>query len=182
MRRLRRPYAMRGQGRYGCSNHVMTGSCANGRSIRIEIEERMMAGLKDRLMAPEAASGRCAPGIRARATLKRQRCRLQGQVRRHSPRARQRCWAGRARRQAARTAGDGGGVRHAQRIPEGKTIMEQALLRHDRPKGESGRSSAVEAKVQPFEVAGENRSKNGSCPIRRACSRRSGADGVAFLS
>ncbi len=28
------PSAMRGQGRYGCSNHVMTGSCANGRSIR----------------------------------------------------------------------------------------------------------------------------------------------------
>ena len=28
------PYAMRGQDRYGCSNHVMTGSCANGRSIR----------------------------------------------------------------------------------------------------------------------------------------------------
>ena len=51
------PYAMRGQGRYGCSNHVMTGSCSNGRSIRRPvIEERVMAGLKDRLMAPEAAA------------------------------------------------------------------------------------------------------------------------------
>ena len=50
-------YAMRGQGRYGCSNHVMTGSCANSRSIpRVEIEERVMAGLRDRLMEPEAAA------------------------------------------------------------------------------------------------------------------------------
>ena len=48
---------MRGQGRYGCSNHVMTGSCANGRSIRRPvIEERVLAGLKDKLMAPEAAA------------------------------------------------------------------------------------------------------------------------------
>ena len=51
------PYSMRGQGRYSCSNHVMTGSCANGRSIRrVEIEERVLAGLKDKLMAPEAAA------------------------------------------------------------------------------------------------------------------------------
>ena len=51
------PYAMRGQDRYGCSNHVMTGSCANGRSIRRPIiEERDLAGLKDRLMAPKAAA------------------------------------------------------------------------------------------------------------------------------
>ncbi|MCY4396871.1 MAG: zinc ribbon domain-containing protein [Rhodospirillaceae bacterium] len=51
------PYAMRGQGRYGCYNHVMTGSCANGRSIRrLVIEERVLARLKDKLMAPEAAA------------------------------------------------------------------------------------------------------------------------------
>ena len=51
------PYAMRGQNRYGCSNHVMNGSCSNGRSIRRPIlEERVHAGLKDRLMAPEAAA------------------------------------------------------------------------------------------------------------------------------
>ena len=51
------PYAMRGQGPYGCSNHIMTGSCANGRSIqRPVIEERVLAGLKDKLMAPEAAA------------------------------------------------------------------------------------------------------------------------------
>ncbi len=28
------PYSMRGQGRYGCSNHVMTGSCANSHPAR----------------------------------------------------------------------------------------------------------------------------------------------------
>ena len=51
------PYAMRGQDRYGCSNHTMSGSCANGRGIRrVEIEERVLAGLKERLMAPEAAA------------------------------------------------------------------------------------------------------------------------------
>ena len=51
------PYAMRGQDRYGCSSHVMTGACANGRGIRrAVIEERVMTGLKDRLMAPEAAA------------------------------------------------------------------------------------------------------------------------------
>ena len=51
------PYAMRGQGRYGCSNHVMTASCSNSRSIRrVEIEERVMAGLREKLMAPEAAA------------------------------------------------------------------------------------------------------------------------------
>ncbi len=51
------PYSMRGQGRYGCSNHVMTGSCANSRTIRrVGIEERVLAGLKDKLMEPEAAA------------------------------------------------------------------------------------------------------------------------------
>ena len=51
------PYAMRGQDRYGCSNHVMNGSCSNGRGIRRPIlEERVLAGLKNRLMAPEAAA------------------------------------------------------------------------------------------------------------------------------
>ena len=47
---------MRGQDRYGRSNHVMNGSCSNGRSIRrVELEERVLVGLKDHLMAPEAA-------------------------------------------------------------------------------------------------------------------------------
>ena len=51
------PYSMRGQDRYGCSNHVMTGSCSNGRGIRRSvIEERVLSGLKDRLMEPEAAA------------------------------------------------------------------------------------------------------------------------------
>ena len=51
------PYSMRGQDRYGCSNHVMTGTCSNGRGIRrTVIEDRVLSGLKDRLMAPEAAA------------------------------------------------------------------------------------------------------------------------------
>ena len=50
-------YAMRGQDRYGCSNHIMNGSCANGRGIRRAVlEERVLSGLKEKLMAPEAAA------------------------------------------------------------------------------------------------------------------------------
>lgn len=51
------PYALRGQDRYGCSNHIMNGSCGNSRTIaRAALEERVLAGLKDRLMAPEIAA------------------------------------------------------------------------------------------------------------------------------
>ena len=51
------PYAMRGQDRYGCSNHVMNGSCSNGRGIRrTELEERVLVGLKDHLMASDVAA------------------------------------------------------------------------------------------------------------------------------
>ena len=50
------PYAMRGQDRYGCSNHVMNGSCSNSRGIRrTELEERVLIGLRDHLMAPDIA-------------------------------------------------------------------------------------------------------------------------------
>ena len=50
-------YALRGQDRYGCSNHVMNGSCGNSRTIRRPVlEQRLLAGLKDRLMAPEVAA------------------------------------------------------------------------------------------------------------------------------
>ena len=41
--------------------------------------------------------------------------------------------------------------------------MEQALLRHDHPKGESGRSGAVTAAVQPFDVAPGFLAAAGSC-------------------
>jgi site-specific DNA recombinase len=51
------PYALRGQDRYACSNHVMNGSCTNSRSITREaLEARMLDGLRDRLMAPEIAA------------------------------------------------------------------------------------------------------------------------------
>ena len=50
------PYSIRGQDRYACSAHVSNGSCTNGRSIsRTKLEERVLAGLKDRMMAPEVA-------------------------------------------------------------------------------------------------------------------------------
>ncbi len=50
------PYSMRGQDRYGCSNHVMNDNCSNSWGIRrTELEERVLVGLKDHLMAPEAA-------------------------------------------------------------------------------------------------------------------------------
>jgi len=51
------PYALRGGDRYACSNHVMSGTCTNNRSIpREALETRVLAGLKDKLMAPEAAA------------------------------------------------------------------------------------------------------------------------------
>jgi len=51
------PYALRGQGRYACSNHVMSGTCANSRTItRAKIEARVLAGLRDKIMAPEIAA------------------------------------------------------------------------------------------------------------------------------
>ena len=50
------PYSMRGQDRYGCSNHVMNDSCSNSRGIRrTELEERVLIGLRDHLMAPDIA-------------------------------------------------------------------------------------------------------------------------------
>jgi site-specific DNA recombinase len=51
------PYALRGQDRYGCSNHIMNGSCSNSRTIAREtLEARVLEGLRERLMAPEIAA------------------------------------------------------------------------------------------------------------------------------
>ncbi|MGH7048993.1 MAG: recombinase family protein, partial [Stellaceae bacterium] len=51
------PFALRGQGRYACSNHVMSGTCSNNHTIAREtLESRVLAGLKDKLMAPEIAA------------------------------------------------------------------------------------------------------------------------------
>ena len=50
-------YAKRGQDRYACSNYARTDGCTNRRGIRRAVlEERVLAGLRDRLMAPEAAA------------------------------------------------------------------------------------------------------------------------------
>ncbi|MBF7013643.1 recombinase family protein, partial [Novosphingobium sp. HR1a] len=48
------PYSLRGANRFVCSTHVSKGTCDNNRTIsRDELEKRVIAGLKDRLMAPE---------------------------------------------------------------------------------------------------------------------------------
>ncbi len=57
-------YARRGQDRYACTNHVASRGCTNARTVdRKELETRVLAGLRDRLMTPEAA----AAAIRAYA-------------------------------------------------------------------------------------------------------------------
>uniref|UniRef100_A0A9E8A1N4 Recombinase zinc beta ribbon domain-containing protein n=1 Tax=Bosea sp. NBC_00436 TaxID=2969620 RepID=A0A9E8A1N4_9HYPH len=48
------PYSLRGPQRYACSNHVSKATCDNSRTIRQDaLESRVLAGLKDRMMAPE---------------------------------------------------------------------------------------------------------------------------------
>lgn len=51
------PYSLRGSDRFACSNHISKGSCANSRTVpREELERRVLAGLKGRMMAPEVAA------------------------------------------------------------------------------------------------------------------------------
>ncbi|WP_180902318.1 recombinase family protein [Martelella soudanensis] len=51
------PYSLRGAGRFACSNHISKGTCSNSRTIRQEeLEDRVLSGLKDRMMAPEMAA------------------------------------------------------------------------------------------------------------------------------
>ncbi|WP_157405652.1 zinc ribbon domain-containing protein [Asticcacaulis benevestitus] len=48
-------YAMRGIDRYGCANRS-AGTCANGRTVRqSHLEEGVLSGLKDRMLAPDVA-------------------------------------------------------------------------------------------------------------------------------
>jgi site-specific DNA recombinase len=50
-------YERRGQDRYACTNHVLSNGCDNVRTIhRKALEARVLAGLRGRLMAPEAAA------------------------------------------------------------------------------------------------------------------------------
>ena len=50
-------YTLRGQGRFACSNHIDTRSCANGHSIaRGKLEMRVLDGLRERMMSPEIAA------------------------------------------------------------------------------------------------------------------------------
>jgi len=47
-------YTIRGQDRYGCYNHYNRGTCDNKRTIKRQIiEARVIAGLKDKLLAPD---------------------------------------------------------------------------------------------------------------------------------
>ncbi|PSJ57151.1 recombinase family protein [Mesorhizobium soli] len=51
------PYSLRSVDRFACSSHSSNGACANTRTIpRAELEQRVLAGLKERMMAPEAAA------------------------------------------------------------------------------------------------------------------------------
>ena len=51
------PYSLRGADLFACSNHISNGSCSNSRTIpREKLERRVLAGLKDRMMAPEVAA------------------------------------------------------------------------------------------------------------------------------
>ncbi|MAB14118.1 recombinase family protein [Parvibaculum sp.] len=51
------PYSLRGAGRFACSNHISKGTCTNSRTIpREDLENRVLSGLKDRMMAPEVAA------------------------------------------------------------------------------------------------------------------------------
>ena len=48
------PYSLRGPQRYACSNHISKATCDNSRTIRQdELECRVLAGLKDRMLSPE---------------------------------------------------------------------------------------------------------------------------------
>jgi len=50
-------YSLRGADRFACSNHISKGTCGNSRTIRREeLEQRVLAGLKDRMMSPEVAA------------------------------------------------------------------------------------------------------------------------------
>lgn len=50
-------YARRGQDRFACSNHVLGNGCDNARSIaRPVLEDRVLTGLRERLMTPDMAA------------------------------------------------------------------------------------------------------------------------------
>lgn len=51
------PYSLRGAGRFACSNHISKGNCTNKATIRQDdLETRVLAGIRNRLMAPEIAA------------------------------------------------------------------------------------------------------------------------------
>ena len=133
------PCAMRGQDRYGCSNHVMNGSCANSRGIpRTVLEERVLAGLKEKLMAPEAA----AEAIRAWA----EETNRLNRERRAAGEADRRELAAAKKKKMATMIGvikDGGGVRGMV----GR--LRELLVRRGRTEGQAGRGAGRRSRRPP---------------------------------
>lgn len=55
-------YSIIGKQRYGCRNHFRQGTCSNNRTIRRDlIEQRVLAGLREKLVSPDSV----ADGVRA---------------------------------------------------------------------------------------------------------------------
>jgi len=51
------PFSLRGSDRFACSTHATKGTCSNSRTIlREELESRVLAGLRERMMAPEVSA------------------------------------------------------------------------------------------------------------------------------
>jgi site-specific DNA recombinase len=51
------PCSLRGADRFVCSAHISNGSCSNGRTLaRSELEQRVLGGLKERLLAPDVVA------------------------------------------------------------------------------------------------------------------------------
>jgi site-specific DNA recombinase len=70
----RQDVRVRGHDRYACSARVTNGSCANTRTIpRGNLEQRVLAGLKDRMMAPEMAAEAMRTYTEATIRLNRER-------------------------------------------------------------------------------------------------------------
>ena len=74
---------LRNQNRYGYSNHIMNASCPNSRTIaRGVLEDRVPAGLRDRLMAAAVAAAAMRAYVEESNRLKRERRATAGTERR----------------------------------------------------------------------------------------------------
>jgi site-specific DNA recombinase len=68
------PYTIRGSDRFACSTHGTKGTCSNSRTIpREELEHRVIVGLKDKIMSPEAAEAAVRSFVEETNRLNRER-------------------------------------------------------------------------------------------------------------